>query len=95
MGTRVGYPSVSEISTPTPLLATKTGTLSSAAREALWILGKLLYHLIFPYLCIDLSLSEQVEHLNVSAHLALALYTLAGKYFTPTNLYIDTHSYKK
>jgi len=61
----------------------------SAAREALWILGKLLYHLIFPYLCVDLSLSEQLEHLSASAHLALALYTLAGKDFIPTNLYID------
>ena len=44
-----------------------------AAREALWILGKLLYHLIFPYLCVDLSLSEQIEHLSATAHLALAL----------------------
>lgn len=61
----------------------------SAAREALWILGKLLYHLIFPYLCVDLSLSEQLEHLSASAHLALALYALAGKDFIPTNLYID------
>ena len=61
----------------------------SAAREALWILGKLLYHLVFPYLCVELSLSEQVEHLSVSAHLALALYTLAGKDFIPTDLYID------
>ena len=61
-----------------------------AAREALWILGKLLYHLVFPYLCVDLSLSEQIKHLSASAHLALALYVLAGKDFIPTNLYIDT-----
>ena len=60
-----------------------------AAREALWILGKLLYHLIFPYLCVDLSLSEQIEHLSATAHLALALYILAGKDFILTNLYID------
>jgi hypothetical protein len=55
----------------------------------LWILGKLLFHLVFPYLCIDLSLSEQIEHLSAAAHLGLALYKLAGKDFIPTNLYID------
>jgi hypothetical protein len=55
----------------------------------LWILGKLLFHLVFPYLCVDLSLSEQIEHLSAAAHLALALYKLAGKDFIPTNLYID------
>ncbi|KDR67270.1 hypothetical protein GALMADRAFT_47197, partial [Galerina marginata CBS 339.88] len=58
-------------------------------REALWLLGKLLFHLIFPYLCVDLSLSEQLEHLSAAAHLALALYRMAGKDFIPTNLYID------
>jgi hypothetical protein len=59
------------------------------AREALWILGKLLYHMVFPYLCVDLSLSEQIEHLSAAAHLAIILYRLAGKNFIPTNLYID------
>ncbi|KDR77538.1 hypothetical protein GALMADRAFT_1326277 [Galerina marginata CBS 339.88] len=59
------------------------------AREALWTLGKLLYHMVFPYLCVDLSLSEQVEHLSAAAHLALILYRLAGKEFIPTNLYTD------
>jgi hypothetical protein len=56
------------------------------AREALWILGKLLFHMVFPYLCVDLSLSEQIEHLSATAHLALILYRLAGKEFIPTNL---------
>jgi hypothetical protein len=59
------------------------------AREALWVLGKLLFHMVFPYLCVDLSLSEQIEHLSATAHLALILYRLAGKEFIPTNLYID------
>ncbi|KDR69495.1 hypothetical protein GALMADRAFT_44896, partial [Galerina marginata CBS 339.88] len=59
------------------------------AREALWTLGKLLYHMVFPYLCVDLSLSEQIEHLSAAAHLALILYRLAGKEFIPTNLYTD------
>ena len=58
-------------------------------REALWILGKFLFHLVFPYLCIDLSLSEQVEHLSAAAHLALALYKQASKEFIPTGLYVD------
>lgn len=59
------------------------------AQGALWILGKLLFHLIFPYLCVDLSLSEQVEHLSAAVHLCLALYRLAGKEFIPTGLYIN------
>ena len=59
------------------------------AREVLWILGKLLYHMISPYLCVDLSLSEQIEHLSAAAHLAIILYRLGGKEFIPTNLYID------
>ena len=45
------------------------------AREALWILGKLLFHLIYPFLCVNLSLSEQLEHLSAAAHLALTLYS--------------------
>jgi hypothetical protein len=45
--------------------------------------------MIFPYLCVDLSLSEQIEHLSAAAHLAIILYKLAGKEFIPTNLYID------
>jgi hypothetical protein len=71
----------------TTQLNSRPGAL--AAREALWILGKLLFHLVFPYLCVDLSLSEQIEHLSAAAHLGLALYKLAGKDFIPTNLYID------
>ncbi|PPQ82822.1 hypothetical protein CVT26_008090 [Gymnopilus dilepis] len=58
-------------------------------REALWILGKFVFHLVFPYLCVDLTLSEQVEHLSAAAHLGLALYDQGGKEFIPTNLYID------
>ena len=61
----------------------------SAAREALWTLGKFFYHLVFPYLCVDLSLSEQLEHLSAAAHLALTLYKNGGKTFLPTELFID------
>jgi hypothetical protein len=59
------------------------------AREAIWLLGKLLFHMVFPYLCVDLALSEQIDHFSAAAHLALALFKLAGKEFIPTNLYID------
>jgi hypothetical protein len=45
--------------------------------------------MVFPYLCVDLSLSEQIEHLSAAAHLTIILYRLAGKDFIPTNLYID------
>jgi len=71
-----------------PRKSTNTNPGISAAREALWILRKLLFHLIFPYLCVDLSLSEQIEHLSAGAHLALGLYKSAGKSFIPTNLLI-------
>jgi hypothetical protein len=59
------------------------------AQEALWILGKLLYHMVFPYLCVDLSPSEQIEHLSAAAHLTMILYRLASNDFILTNLYID------
>ena len=45
--------------------------------------------MIFPYLCINLSISEQIEHLSAAAHLALILYKLGGKDFILMNLYID------
>ena len=45
--------------------------------------------MVFPYLCVDLSFSEQIEHLSAAAHLAIILYRLAGKDFIPTSLYID------
>ncbi|KAF8989334.1 hypothetical protein BDQ17DRAFT_1393307 [Cyathus striatus] len=63
--------------------------------EALSVLGKFAFHLIFPYLCVDLSLSEQIEHLSAAAHLSLALYKQAGKEFLPTNLYVDIHLHIK
>lgn len=59
------------------------------SRIALRTLGKLLYHMVFPYLCVDLSLSEQLEHLSAAAHLSLVLYHSAGKAFIPTLLYVD------
>ncbi|KAJ2922530.1 hypothetical protein H1R20_g14566, partial [Candolleomyces eurysporus] len=60
-----------------------------AARRALWIFGRTLFHLVFPYLCVDLSLSEQLEHLSAAAHLAFVLYKAEGMNFLPTMLYTD------
>ncbi len=45
----------------------------------------------FPYTCVDLSLSEQLEHLSVAVHLVLALYILddVWSHFIPTPLFVD------
>jgi hypothetical protein len=58
-------------------------------RDALWIFGRVVLYLLVPFLCVDLSLSEQLEHLSAAAHLAMALYRKAGKDFLPTELYTD------
>ena len=61
------------------------------ACEALCIYGELAYHLVFLYICIELSLSEQLKHLSVAMHLTLALYILddARSQFIPTPLFLD------
>ena len=43
-------------------------------QEALYLYGQLSQYLIFPYICVELSLSEQLEHLSTAMHLILALY---------------------
>ncbi|KAF8803285.1 hypothetical protein BYT27DRAFT_7110348, partial [Phlegmacium glaucopus] len=72
-----------------PQISSNTNLGIRAAREVLWILRKFLYHLVFPYLCVDISLSEQIEHLSTSAHLGLGLYKSAEKNFIPTHLFIN------
>lgn len=69
-----------------PSLASRPGY--SETRDAIKIYGDLCYHLIRPYICVDLTLSEQLEHLSSAAHLALALYN-PGDRLMPTGLYID------
>ena len=61
------------------------------ACEALRIYGELSYHLVFLYICIELSLSEQLEHLSAAIHLILALYVLDGtrSEFIPSPLFLD------
>ncbi|KAJ6543369.1 hypothetical protein DFH09DRAFT_1249372 [Mycena vulgaris] len=60
-----------------------------AARDALQILGKRLYHFVSPYICVDYSLSEQLEHLSAAAHLALVLFREDGKHFMASLLYTE------
>ncbi len=72
-----------------PTLATHENPSFFAGRHALCMLGKLFYHTVFPYMCTELSLTEQLEHLSAAAHLALVLYYDKGKDFMPTLLYQD------
>ncbi|KAI0283828.1 hypothetical protein BC826DRAFT_1093772 [Russula brevipes] len=58
---------------------------------AVWAFAGSSYHLIFPYICVELSLSEQLEHLSAAMHLVLALYVHgdAKTLFIPTTLLVD------
>jgi len=58
-----------------PPLAT-LGPVFSAARLALNILGRFLFHLAMPYIDIHLTLRDQLQHLSTAAHMALVLYIL-------------------
>ncbi|KAF9037331.1 hypothetical protein BDZ89DRAFT_946145, partial [Hymenopellis radicata] len=60
-----------------------------AQRDALRLLGDLFRHLIWPYICVDLSLSEQLKHLSAAAWFTLVLFRKSGKHFIPTLLYTD------
>ncbi|TFY79285.1 hypothetical protein EWM64_g4723 [Hericium alpestre] len=62
-----------------------------AARRALKVFGVFCYNLVYPYICIDMSLKEQLEHLSTAAHLALVLYKYENTRtdFLPSMLYID------
>ncbi|KAK7016164.1 hypothetical protein R3P38DRAFT_2543037 [Favolaschia claudopus] len=50
-----------------------------STRTALHTAGTLFLHLLFPYICVDLSLSEQLEHLSAAAHLTLNVYFCVAK----------------
>ncbi|VDC04056.1 unnamed protein product [Peniophora sp. CBMAI 1063] len=69
----------------------KRGSTYKEVREALHLLGDVCLHLVMPFICIDLSLSEQLEHLSSAAHLVLALYVHenAKSHFFPHPLVID------
>ncbi|KAJ7749861.1 hypothetical protein B0H14DRAFT_3603375 [Mycena olivaceomarginata] len=74
-------------SLPLPLDTASPGF--RAQRHALRLTGSLFYHLLFPYICVDLTLSEQLEHLSAAAHIALILYRDGGKRSLPTLLFVD------
>ena len=75
-----------------PLADLTLSTLTyTKAHEALCVYGTMSYYLMFPYLCIDLLLSKQLEHLSAAIHLIMALYVLddAQSQFIPTILFVD------
>jgi hypothetical protein len=61
------------------------------ARQALCIFGSMCYHILVPYICVDLSLGDQLKYLSYAAHLALVLYAHENtcRDFLPAALYID------
>ncbi|ESK82613.1 hypothetical protein Moror_11240 [Moniliophthora roreri MCA 2997] len=60
-----------------------------AAQEALVLLGSFFRHLLFPYVYVELTLSEQIQHLSAAAHLGLTLFHAGQQKFLPTLLYND------
>jgi hypothetical protein len=73
----LGYSSLKEIWS-LPLLSPQASSQRPAfsqAREVLQIYGKFAYHLIMPYICIDLNLDKRLIHLSTAAHMAMYLYT--------------------
>ncbi|KAJ7104452.1 hypothetical protein B0H15DRAFT_795200 [Mycena belliarum] len=63
----------------------------SRARTALRTFGQLGYHLLWPYIYIELSLHEQLVHLSAAAHLLLVLYAddNAGTSFMANQTYLN------
>ena len=61
------------------------------AQNSFKILRELFQHILIPYICVNLSLSEQLVHLSTAAHLLLALFAEdnATTKLMPTQLYID------
>jgi hypothetical protein len=88
--TMLTYHLINDIAALPPL--DDTGSQSAgycAARQALRILGKLFWYILYPYICVDLSLHEQLEYLSSAAFLALLLYRKSKQKFFPTLLYTD------
>ncbi|KAF8264280.1 hypothetical protein EI94DRAFT_1703360 [Lactarius quietus] len=61
------------------------------ARESLCLFGSMCHHFLMPYICVDLSIEDQLEYLSYVAHLALVLYAhdKACNDFIPTALYVN------
>ncbi|KAJ7725135.1 hypothetical protein DFH07DRAFT_946256 [Mycena maculata] len=70
----LGYQLLKELwSLPDALPLDNPGFCST--RRALQTLGKLGYYLVMPYICITLSLRDQLTYLSTAAHLLLILFT--------------------
>ncbi|KAK7012459.1 hypothetical protein R3P38DRAFT_3324111 [Favolaschia claudopus] len=63
----------------------------SRGREALQIFGRLGYHLMMPYVNVDLDLSAQLTYLSAAAHLLMDLYAhdSARTDFMPAQTYVN------
>lgn len=74
---------------PPPLPNSAPGFQSTQC--SLHMFGSLCWNLLLPYICIDLSLSEQLTHLSGASYLLMALYAhnSAASKLMPTPLYID------
>ncbi|KAJ6462656.1 hypothetical protein C8R47DRAFT_1080184 [Mycena vitilis] len=61
------------------------------ARAALRTIGKLVYNIVMPYICLDMDLSTQLTHLSTAAHLLLDLYLVhnARGRFMPTQTFVN------
>ncbi|KAJ7155332.1 hypothetical protein C8R46DRAFT_1196801 [Mycena filopes] len=60
-------------------------------REALRLFGQLGYHLLMPYIFIELSLHKQLVHLSAAAHILFVLYShkKAGTSFMANQTYVN------
>ncbi|THU77743.1 hypothetical protein K435DRAFT_770008 [Dendrothele bispora CBS 962.96] len=59
-------------------------------RAAIKMISTMFYEfLLLPYICTELSLSEQLKRLSAAAFMLLVLYRASGKKFIPTLLYQD------
>ncbi|KAJ7497922.1 hypothetical protein B0H11DRAFT_1671750, partial [Mycena galericulata] len=86
----LGYQLLSELwSLRDPLSSDSPGF--SRARRALQTFGKLGYYLVMPYICVTLSLREQLTHLSAAAHLLLILFTgnRAGTSFMANQTFVN------
>ena len=86
----LGYNLMKEIWSLPPAKATASPDFVHA-REALRLYGQFAYHLILPYICVDLNLDEQLSHLSTAAHLAFYLYTdgSAKTRFMPNQSFVN------
>jgi hypothetical protein len=84
----LAFSALQDIVTLPPAPETKPPGYRST-RDALIILGQVFKYLLHPYICVELSLSEQLEYLSAAAHLILLLYRTNKQLFFPNLLYAD------